>query len=71
MENALDLYTISFITVLGLTIATLVCLLILRIAKFLIKSYQKNARRNARRKMRVLRNEVIKNNRNKNINTMR
>jgi hypothetical protein len=70
MENAFDLYTISFIVLLCLTLATLVCFLILRIAKIFIKSYQKNARREARRKMRKLRNDMIKNNINKNTSAM-
>ncbi len=70
MENIIDLYTISFIILLGVTIAGLIGIMIFRLVKSIRKTYKKNARREARRKMRVMRNELIKNNRNQNINAM-
>jgi hypothetical protein len=70
MENIIDLYTISFIILLGVTIAGLIGIMIFRLVKSIRKAYKKNARREARRKMRVMRNELIKNNRNQNINAM-
>jgi hypothetical protein len=62
MENAIDFYSISFIALLGISITVLICLAILKMVKYCIKTYRRNARREARRKMRVLRNEVIKKN---------
>ena len=64
MENAIDFYSISFIALLGISITVLICLAILKMVKYCIKTYRRNARREARRKMRVLRNEVIKKNQN-------
>lgn len=64
MENLLDYYSISFIALLGISITILICLAILRMVKYIIKSYEKNARRKARKKMRMIRNnEIIKRNR--------
>lgn len=64
MESAIDFYSISFIFLLGVSITVFVCLLIFKIVKSTLKAYRRNARREARRKMRVLRNEVIKKNKN-------
>lgn len=65
MENALDIYSISFIALLGISTTILICLAILRMVKYIIKFYKKNAQRKARKKMRVMRNnEIIKRNRN-------
>ena len=64
MENILDYYSIFFVVLLVFSIAVFICLLLYRIVKFILKSYQKKQRREARRKMRVLRNEMIKKNKN-------
>lgn len=66
MENILDYYSIFFVVLLVFSIAVFICLLLYRIVKFILKSYQKKQRREARRKMRVLRNEMIKKNKNTN-----
>lgn len=59
MENALDIYSISFITLLGISITILICLALLRLVKYLVKSYKKNEQRKARKKMRMLRNDEL------------
>ena len=66
MENILDYYSIFFVVLLGFSIAVFICLLLYRMVKYILKSYQKKERRKARRKMRVLRNEMIKKNKNTN-----
>lgn len=65
MENAYDFYSISFIVLLGITIASLIIIVILKIVKSILKTFRKKARREARRKMRILRNkEILKKNQN-------
>ena len=70
MENSIDFLIALFFIIIGITILYIISVLILKMVKHIIKTNKRNAQRKARKKLRVLRNEMIKTNLNRNVSAI-